>query len=202
MDINDLIKRAQELRAKGFRAGEIADELNVSRETATWLLTRHKKEEAPPVPKDIFVDWSSVGSSSQRMRYVASAVGDVVLENVGAENVDVIVGIALNGVPLANLVAEDLAAYFAVYRPKKSRWEPETAEVKGTLSTMYSNVEGKKCVIIDDVITSGATITETIDVLKAAGATPVAVAVLIDKKGLESVKDVPVYSLIKVGRVE
>lgn len=202
MDINDLIKRAQELRAKGLRTGEIADELNVSRETATWLLTRHKPEEAPSVPKDIFIDWSNVGMSSQRMRYFASALTDIVLENVGAENVEVVVGIALNGVPLASLVADDLGAQFAIYRPKKSRWEPGTAEVKGTFSTMYSNVEGKKCVVIDDVITTGATITETIEMLRGIGANPVAVAVMIDKKGLDKVKDVPVYSLIKVGRVE
>ncbi len=202
MDINDLIKRALELRAKGFRAGEIADELNVSRETATWLLTRYKKDEAPPVPKDIFIDWSGVGRSSKRMRYFANALTDVVLENIGAENVDVVVGIALAGVPLASLVANDLGANLAVYRPKKSRWEPEAVEVKGTLSTMYSTVEGKKCVVIDDVISSGATVTETIEILRITGATPVAVAVMIDKKGLDKVKDVPVYSLIKVGRVE
>lgn len=202
MDINELIKRAQELRAKGLRTGEIADELNVSRETATWLLTRHKPEEAQPVPKDIFIDWSNVGMSSQRMRYFASALTDIVLENVGAENVEVVVGIALNGVPLASLVADDLGAYFAIYRPKKSRWEPEAAEVKGTFSTMYSSVEGKKCVVIDDVITTGGTITETIEMLQGIGANPVAVAVMIDKKGLDKVKGVPVYSLVKVGRVE
>jgi orotate phosphoribosyltransferase len=202
MDINELIKRAQELRAKGLRTGEIADELNVSRETATWLLTRHKPKEAPPVPKDIFIDWSTVGMSSQRMRYFASALTDIILENVGVENVEVVVGIALNGVPLASLVADDLEAYFAIYRPKKSRWEPEAAEVKGAFSTMYSNVEGKKCVVIDDVITTGGTITETIEMLREIGANPIAVAVMIDKKGLDKVKDVPIYSLIKVGRVE
>ena len=50
MDIDELVKKAMELRNKGLRSGEIADELNVSSETATWLLTRPTKE----APKDIF----------------------------------------------------------------------------------------------------------------------------------------------------
>jgi len=56
-------------------------------------------------------------------------------------------------------------------------------------------------VIVDDVITSGRTIKEVIKVLKNHGAVPTAVIVLIDKKGISEVEDVPVESLIQVSRL-
>ena len=37
-NVDDLIEGARELSERGFSKGEIADELNVSRETASWLV--------------------------------------------------------------------------------------------------------------------------------------------------------------------
>ena len=51
-NIEDLIQKAVELQNNGLGTGQIADELNVSRETVTWLLTRSKKEVAAPAPKE------------------------------------------------------------------------------------------------------------------------------------------------------
>ena len=39
-NIDDLIDRAAKLAEQGLSKGEIADELNVSRETARWLVER------------------------------------------------------------------------------------------------------------------------------------------------------------------
>ncbi|MDI6860117.1 MAG: orotate phosphoribosyltransferase-like protein [Methanocellales archaeon] len=194
MNIDELVKKAMELRNKGLRSGEIADELNVSSETATWLLTRPTKE----APKDIFVDWSKIGLSSQRMRYIASALTDMVLESLD-EDIDVVVGVALSGIPFASLVADELGAELAVFLPSKHRAKQD---VKGTFSHNFAQVEGRKCIIIDDVITTGATMQETVEVLEELGAEPLAISVMIDKKGLESVAGVPLHSLIKMGRVE
>lgn len=194
MNIDELVKKAIKLRNKGLRSGEIADELNVSSETATWLLTRPTKE----APKDIFVDWSKIGLSSQRMRYIASALTDMVLESLD-EDIDVIVGVALSGIPFASLVADELGAELAVFLPSKHRAEQG---VKGMFSHNFAQVEGRKCIIIDDVITTGATMQEMVEVLKELGSEPLAISVMIDKKGLESVAGVPLHSLIKMGRVE
>jgi orotate phosphoribosyltransferase len=106
-NVNDLIEKAIELRNRGLRSGEIADELNISRETATWLLTRAKKESGVPAPKDIFIDWSSIGKSSSRLMLIATCLADMVEEALNEldSNVDVVVGVALSGVPLANIVS-------------------------------------------------------------------------------------------------
>ncbi|MDD2666130.1 MAG: orotate phosphoribosyltransferase-like protein [Methanocellales archaeon] len=197
MNIDELVKKAMELRNKGLRPGEIADELNVSSETVTWLLTRPTKE----APKDIFVDWSKIGSSSQRMSYIASALTDMVLESLdNGLDIDVVVGVALSGIPFASLVADELGVELAVFLPSKHRAEREG--VKGTFSHNFAQVKGRKCIIIDDVITTGSTMKETVEVLEELGSKPLAMSVMIDKKGLDSIAGVPLYSLIKMNRVE
>ena len=62
-------------------------------------------------------------------------------------------------------------------------------------------VEGKRIVIVDDVTTSGDTITDVIKVVKDHGGNPIVVTVLIDKSGLEEVDGVPIESLIKVSQL-
>jgi len=199
--IDDLIGKAMELKKKGLRSGEIADELNVSRETATWLLSRAEKKKAP-APKDIFVNWNQIGRSSQRMSLISSALADMVLESLPEANIEVVVGIVLSGIPFATLVAEELGADLSVLHPKKQRWEPEKQNVKGTISHNFASIEGKKCIIVDDVVTSGSTAHEAVELLGELGAEPLAIAVMIDKKGLDSIVGVPLLSLIKIGRVE
>jgi orotate phosphoribosyltransferase len=204
-NVNDLIEKAIELRNKGLRSGEIADELNISRETATWLLTRAKKEGAAAAPKDIMVDWSMIGKSSSRLMLIATCMADMVEETLNEldTNVDAVAGVALNGVPLANIVAYQYGVELAVIHPGKHRYEEGKGpgESKATLSENYSGVRGKRCVIIDDVITTGGTVEETIKLIQDEGGEAVTVAVIIDKKGIDSISSVPVRSLIKVGRV-
>lgn len=201
-NIDALIKKAIKLKKMGLRSGEIADELNVSRETATWLLS-HAEEKGVPAPKDVFIDWSKIGQSSQRMEHISSALTDMVVELIGPEQeVEVVVGIVLSGIPFATLVADELGAELAILHPKKQRWEPEQQDVKGTISHNFAQIEDKKCIIVDDVITSGATAQEAVELLREMGAEPLAMAVMIDKKGLDSVAGVPLLSLIKIGRVE
>lgn len=204
-NVNDLIEKAIELRDRGLRSGEIADELNISRETATWLLTRAKKETGAPVPKDIYIDWSMIGRSSSRLMLVATSIADMLEEalNEMDAGIDVVVGVALNGVPLANTIAYQYGAELAVVHPGKHRAEESKGiESQATLSENYASVKGKRCVIVDDVITSGSTIEETVKLIEDHGGETMAVAVIIDKKGADTIASVPIYSLIKIGRVE
>ena len=117
-------------------------------------------------------------------------------------DIDVIVGIALSGIPLANMVADELGVEFATYHPNKQKWEPESKDIGGTISQNFAKVTGKNCVLIDDVVTSGTTITEAVAVLENLGAKPVAIAVLIDKKGIDEISGVPLNALLRVTRVD
>jgi len=95
-----------------------------------------------------------------------------------------------------------LGAELAVYTPSKQMLTKEASKkARGNLSANFSDVNDKECIIIDDVVTSGATIEETVEYLDEHGAKINAIAVLIDKKGTDEIAGVPVVSLLKVIRV-
>jgi orotate phosphoribosyltransferase len=195
----ELIKKAYELRSRGFTTGEIADELNVSKDTARWLILQvtGKKMEAgaQKAPVDFAIDWKNLGSSSSRMMNVSAAMADLALE---FGDVEVVVGITVSGVPFATMMAEIIDADITIFHPIKHRKEEDA---RGAISSNFASVEGKKVVIVDDVITSGRTVNEAINVLNDLGANPLCVVVLIDKKGISEIEGVPVESLIRVSRL-
>ena len=199
-----LIQKAQELRQHGFTTGEIADELNVSMDTARWLTLQKPTEEKTDAPTDFAINWKSIGGNSARLRYVSSALSDMTLNHGEAE---VVCGIAVSGVPFATMMADvledmtGLETSLAIFHPNKHRKDNDETDDEGTISTNFGTVEGKKVVIVDDVITSGKTAREVIHTVRDLGGEPICVTVLIDKAGLSEIEEVPVESLIKVSRL-
>ena len=198
-----LIAKAQELRQHGFTTGEIADELNVSMDTARWL-TLQKAEIKTEAPVDFAINWKSIGGNSTRLGYVSGALSDMALTH---GDVDTIVGVAVSGVPFATLMAdfiEDMTGMdtsIAIFHPNKHRLNNDEIDDEGAISTNFGTVEGKKVVIVDDVITSGKTAKEVIHTVKDLGGEPTCVTVLIDKAGLSEIEGIPVESLIKISRL-
>ncbi|MBR3114081.1 MAG: orotate phosphoribosyltransferase-like protein [Methanobrevibacter sp.] len=198
-----LIAKAQELRQHGFTTGEIADELNVSMDTARWL-TLQKAEIKTEAPVDFAINWKSIGGNSTRLSYVSGALSDMALTH---GDVDTIVGVAVSGVPFATLMAdfiEDMTGMdtsIAIFHPNKHRLNNDEIDDEGAISTNFGTVEGKKVVIVDDVITSGKTAKEVIHTVKDLGGEPTCVTVLIDKAGLSEIEGIPVESLIKISRL-
>ncbi len=203
-NVDTLIESAAELAERGVSKGEIADELNVSRETASWLVERSGTESdvSPRVrettsPQDIHVDWNAIGRDSARLTHVSKAMADLLSKE--GEEVDLTVGIEKAGVPLATIVARELDTDLSAYAPAKHQWdEGDIDELGGGFSRNFSPIENEECYIVDDTITSGTTLTETVEAIRARGGEPVACVVLVDKQGLEAVEGVPVYSLINV----
>lgn len=198
-----LIAKAQELRKHGFTTGEIADELNVSMDTARWLILQ-KTEKKTDAPVDFAINWKSIGGNSTRLSYVSGALSDMALSHGEA---DTVVGIAVSGVPFATVMAdfiEDMTGIdtsLAIFHPNKHRKNQDSTEDNGAISTNFGTVEGKRVVIVDDVITSGKTVKEVIHTVKDLGGEPTCVTVLIDKAGLSEIEGVPVESLIKISRL-
>lgn len=194
-----LIKNAHELRSRGFTTGEIADELNVSKDTARWLILQEidkkKRDKQEKAPLDFAINWKSLGGSSVRMKYVSAAMADMALAHGEPE---VIVGITVSGIPFATMMADIIEADISVFHPIKHRKEEDA---QGAVSSNFASVPGRRVVIVDDVITSGRTIKEAIKVFKELGAEPLAAVVLIDKKGINELEGVPVESLIRVSRL-
>jgi len=200
--VDDLTESARDLKERGLKSGEIADELNVSRETANWLLTHSDESDAPP--GDIHLDWSQVGNDARRLSLVSAAMSDLIAEDVDDEP-DVIVGIAKAGMPIATLVAQEFGARLAEYTPRKQKWsdeEDDFDELSGSFSRNFADVEGQLCVLVDDVVTSGRTMTEAVRFVDEKGGTPASACVLANKSGKEAIDGVQVNSLLGVTRVE
>ncbi len=209
-NVDDLIESANELAGQGLSNGEIADELNVSRETASWLVERGGGSTQPTTTEspastdhlsDIHVDWSALGRDSTRLSDVGHAMADLLGGHDDTE-IDLVVGIEKAGTPLATTVALELGADLATYAPRKHQWEEgDIEDLSGNFSRNFAEIRGRECYVIDDTITSGTTMTETIDAITDEGGTPVGCGVLVDKNGVEELEGVPVESLMQVIRV-
>ena len=209
-NVDDLIESAAELASRGLSQGEIADELNVSRETASWLVERSGATAQPTDqtgsdagdarasgPQDIHVDWSAIGRDSKRMSAIASAMADLLAKH--GKDVDLTIGIEKAGGPIATLVARELETDLGTYTPAKHQWEEgDIEDLGGTFSRNFAGIRDRECYVVDDTITSGTTMQETINAIRAEGGEPLACVVLADKQGVEELDGVPVYSLLQV----
>jgi orotate phosphoribosyltransferase len=204
-NVDDLIESANELAGQGLSNGEIADELNVSRETASWLVERGDgattptERESSDALEDIHVDWSALGRDSTRLSDIGHAMADLLGDE---EDIDLVVGIEKAGTPLATTVALELDADLATYAPRKHQWEEgDIEDLSGSFSRNFAQIRGRDCYIVDDTITSGTTMAETIDAIANEGGTPVGCGVLVDKRGVGELEGVSVESLLQVIRV-
>ena len=199
--LDDLIARAKVLLSEGHSPGQIADELSLSMETVTWLLTQAKGGSAAPT-KDVHIDWTAVSSQAPLLDGIAQMLLNryyTAQKDGESPAADVIVGIALSGIPLATIISVQEAAKLAIYHPAKQN---TSAHPVGSISGNFAAIGDQRCIIVDDVITSGNTMREVIKYLKKHGAVPVAIWVIFDKRGIRDIDGVPVYSLFTISRLD
>ena len=199
--LDDLIGRAKLLLAEGHSPGQIADELSLSMETVTWLLTQAKGTAAP---KDVNIDWTAVSSQAPLLEETAQMLLSryylaLKTSKDAAPAADIIVGIAISGIPLATIIAVQEAAQLAIYHPAKQNANERPT---GSISGNFATVSNQRCIIVDDTITSGNTMREVVKYLKKHNATPLAIWVIFDKRGIKDIDGVPVFSLYKISRID
>ena len=199
--LDDLIGRAKLLLSEGHSPGQIADELSLSMETVTWLLTQARGTAAP---KDVHIDWTAVSSQGPLLEETAQMLmSRYYLAGPATEgeprSADVVVGIAVSGIPLATIIAVQEAAQLAIYHPAKQNTSDRPT---GSISGNFAPVTGQRCIIVDDTITSGNTMREVVKYLKKHNAVPVAIWVIFDKRGFRDIDGIPVYSLFKISRID
>ena len=183
-EVEALTKRAIKYKESGLTEHEIAEELNVSKETASWLLSKGKEKK--PIG-DIKVGWRSVGVYPSRMGFISDALCDIILED--CEEVDTIAGIAINGIPYATFIADSLGLELTVFRPHY--------EKSGAFSSNYASVKGKKVVIVDDVVGTGDTFRQAIKATEAEKGKPMLCLSVVNKTSKNKVDNVPLRALIR-----
>src|SRR2546425_10134335 len=185
-DVNAIAKKALDYKEKGLSEKEIADELHLSPETVTWLLTRGVKGGEPP--KDVKIGWRSVGVYGNRIGFMAAAMSDIALEEMEKRQIDAdaILGIAINGIPLAALISEELGKELIIYRPSQERHGKG-----GAFSSNYASPQGKKVVLVDDVVSTGDTLKAAIGDVHDIGGAAVLPVVLVNKTALDDLAGGP-----------
>lgn len=183
-EIDVLIKKALMYKDSGLTEHEISEELNVSKETAEWLLSKGKEKKPT---EDVKIGWRSIGVYPSRVGFISDALCDIIMEE--CKDVDAIVGIAVNGIPYATFVANKLGLEMAVFRPHH--------EKPGAFSSNYANVNNKKVVLIDDVVGTGVTFRSAIKATKAEKGKPILCLAIVNKRSQNSIDDIPLRALIR-----
>lgn len=111
------------------------------------------------------------------------------LQSRGLDRVDLVVGPALGGIIMAYQVAECLGVrnIFA-----------EREEGKMTLRRGFKVEPGEHVLVCEDVVTTGGSVKEVIELLKASGAEVVAVASIVDRSQGKVDFGVPFQALVQV----
>jgi orotate phosphoribosyltransferase len=196
--LEELSKKARELKDKGLSTFEIADQLKVQADTVVWLLVH--KDAGTSKPKDatdVYVNWNPIGSSVRRLTLVGRAMADMVREAVesGAmEEPEIVAGIEGTAMALSLIVARSLGRPLASIYPQRLGEK----KVAGAVNPSFSSVEGKKVLIVDTILRMGETIRAAVETLESAKAKPVGATVLANKSGKESIDGIPLRSLLEL----
>jgi orotate phosphoribosyltransferase len=188
LSIEELKVLASNLMKEGLNTQQIADELSLSQDTITWLLTGTGEDDRP---SDVRIGWRTLGVRPSRLSAVGSIMADVADEEVGYDNVDTVVGISINGIAFAYDAARVLESDMTVFRTT------DEGSGSGSLSNKYGQVAGKRVVIIDDVLSSGMTMSKTINSIREAGGDVVLAIVLVNKTTRNEIDDVPLRGLVR-----
>jgi orotate phosphoribosyltransferase len=119
----------------------------------------------------------------------AEACGAAIAERVRSLDAQVVLSPALGGIVIGHEVARALGvrAIFA-----------ERQEGTLTLRRGFSLSPGERVLVVEDVVTTGGSTKETIEVARAAGAEVVAAAAIIDRSGGRQQIDVPFDALATI----
>lgn len=192
VNVKELAKKALEYQEKGLNEREIGDELHLSIDTVRYLLEEGMESTLPPT--DIKIGWRTLGIYGNRISMMSDILADIIMEEAEKRDldVDVVMGIAVNGVSFATYISDILGIELAIYKPPVER-----GKKGGSISGNYASVENKSVVIIDDVMSTGATAQEAIKDVKTAGGKPVLMVVIVNKSSQNEVDGVPLRGVIR-----
>jgi len=120
---------------------------------------------------------------------ISTEIAKDLAEKYDGYDIDIVIGPAIGGIILAYEVARQLEvrALFA---------ERENGVM--TLRRGFEIKPGSRVLVVEDVITTGGSVKEVIDVVRSAGGEVVGVASVVDRSGGKAIFDVPFKSVIRI----
>ena len=118
----------------------------------------------------------------------AEAFGRAIAEKYRGQNIETVAAPAIGGLVIGYEVARSLGARFI--------WTERDAETRMTLRRGFTVRAGESVLVVEDVVTTGGSTRETIEVLRAGGALVVGAASIIDRSAGRADVGVPRTALV------
>jgi orotate phosphoribosyltransferase len=125
------------------------------------------------------------------------------------EKYDVIFGPAYKGIPLASGLATQLGALNS--KPFPVCFDRKEEKTHGEGGSLIGNVDGKRVLVIDDVLTAGTALKNSINLVKKAGGEVVAAVIALDREeasggktareGLQEELNMPIKSIASISNL-
>ena len=158
-------------------------EIEAALEDAGAILTGHFKLTSGR-HSDRYVQCARVLEDPALVTRLARAM----VERLGGEKIDLVAAPAVGGIIIGFAVAQALNVKFIFS-------ERENGVM--TLRRGFVVPEGARVLVVEDVVTTGGSVAEVVDLVRQAGGEPVAVASIIDRGGPKAF-DVALYPLLRL----
>ena len=140
-------------------------------------------------------------NSGKAMHFIARCYAEVIAHGVDCAEIkfDVIFGPAYKGISLAAIVAESLYSQYGkdypiAYNRKEAKDHGEGGKLVG------ASLDGKRVLIVDDVITAGTAVRESVEIIKSNGGIPGGLIVFLDRQETAVAgedEEIPVLSAVQ-----
>jgi orotate phosphoribosyltransferase len=120
---------------------------------------------------------------------IVERFGAALADRVRSLGAATVVSPAMGGLVIGQEVARQLGLRFIFVEKEEGRL---------VLRRGFRIASGEKCLIVEDVVTKGGRVRETIDIVQANGGVVAGVAMLVDRSDGAVDVGVPVFSLIKL----
>jgi orotate phosphoribosyltransferase len=130
-----------------------------------------------------YIDLRQTISSPITMDWIANSLSRIVLNEIGRDKVDRILGVPTAGVPFATLVSQKLDIPLIYYRQARKE-HGVRKKIEGLLG------RNDRVLIVDDLITTGESVIEAAEVVRDQGGVVNELVVLLDREqgGPESLR--------------
>jgi orotate phosphoribosyltransferase len=147
--------------------------LEIFRETGAYLTGHFRLTSGLHSPN--YLQSAIVLQYPQHAETFGRELGSRVFELFGGKKIDAVISPALGGLVIGHEVARSLGVRFVFTERDSDR--------KMQLRRGFVLKPGERVVVIEDVITTGGSTREVIDIVRALGAVPVAAGSIIDRSG-------------------
>lgn len=145
-----------------------------------------------------YIDLRVIPSFPDAFREICDFYSQQITDEIGVKNFDRIAGVPIAGIPFASQIAYNLRKPFLYVRKDIKQYGRER-RVEGIL------ISGNKVLIVDDLLTTGLTLKNAVDAVRAEGGIVTDIVVFLDReeggKQLLESDGVKVHALLKMSEV-